>query len=126
MNKTMAKQIRIGEQSRGVNKYENHHFFFILFLFPIVIDLVYSRSLTVITLVRSATCCNDLNKARVGSATVSMWHWSRAASTKRSLKMRPINMTALNNDITGTQRFCASLEPPIIAGITTRRLTRAT
>ena len=27
-------------------------------------------------------------------------------------------MTALNNDMTGTQRFCASLEPRIIAGIT--------
>ena len=24
----MAKQITIGEQSRGVNKYENHYFFF--------------------------------------------------------------------------------------------------
>jgi chloramphenicol O-acetyltransferase len=128
MNKTMAKQITIGEQSRGVNKYENHHFFF----YSVPVSHHHRSG------VQAQPQPDRNNTRQVGNmlqrleqsssrfATVSMWHWFRAASTKRSLKMRPINMTALNNDITGTQRFCASLEPPIIAGITTRRLTRAT
>src|SRR5689334_4991217 len=123
----MAKQITIGDIAL-LNKYENHHFCFYSVPVPIIIDLGVQ-----------AQPQPDRNNTRQVSNMLQRLEQSSSrfrnslnvALVQRSVdqtqpQMRPINMTALNNDITGTQRFCASLEPPSIAGITTRRLTRAT